>query len=356
MSTSHQFFCVVANGLERAVAMELESHNLPAYLSTGGVYTRVSDKQVSLLTRLRTPTAIRWQLINGKAVRSLSDFRNHLDSIEWSVFPKNSNVILKVTTRKSKLNRSDILLDKAVRFFKVVLGAPSIESAPLQIHIRLFENKMWVSVALHDRPLHQRGWRNANVKTPIRENWAQCMLWLAGCTSQEAILDPFCGSGTILIEAGRRFGNHSTFVTSPWIFERWNMVWAVAESSVSTTGVRLLGSDRDGPSVAKALQNADTSGVQLEIVESNVRDLNSEMFPNLPETGVIVCNPPYGMGSGRKTDAVYHWLGQTYRTHFSKWRLYFIATDSHKARLVSKEAKSIAQFSNAGIPVTLYQV
>jgi 23S rRNA G2445 N2-methylase RlmL len=313
-----------------------------------------------VLTQLRTPAAIRWQLINGKAVRSLSDFRNHLDSIKWGAFPKNAHAILRVTTRKSKLNRSDILRDKAERFFKVVLGVPSEEGAPLHIHIRIFENKLWVSVSLHDRPLHQRGWRTANVKTPIRENWAQCMLWLAECTSDETIVDPFCGSGTILVEAGRRFGNCPTFVTSPWVFNDWDMDWTVAkwdttpEKSTHVGG--LFGSDRDGFSVEKTRRNAEKSGVQVEIVESNIRSLTPNMFTNLPETGVIVCNPPYGMGSGRKTDAVYHWLGEVYRTHFSTWRLYFIATDSHKAKLVSKEAKSIAQFSNAGIPVTLYRV
>ena len=86
-----------------------------------------------------------------------------------------------------------------------------------------------------------------------------------------------------------------------------------------------------------------------------MRSVTPQSFDNCPDTGIILCNPPYGMGSGRRTDAVYHWLGETHRHHFSKWELFFIATDSRKASLVSKTATSVAQFSNAGIPVTFYK-
>ncbi len=354
MTTSHQFFCVIANGLEQAVQMELQSLGLPAYPSTGGVYTRLTDVEVSLLTQMRTPTAIRWQLLNGRAVRSLSDFRTLLDNLDWSVFPQGVDWKLKVSTRKSKLNRSDILEDKANRLFRSVFGKPQPNSSRLPIQIRVFENKLWVSVALHDRPLHQRGWRHQNVKTPIRENWAQCLLWLAGCTQSSPILDPFCGSGTILIEAGRRFANQPIFEGSPWIFSTWNTSWQ--EGRFTTTDVpRLLGSDRDEPSVQKAKQNANQAKCTMNVVVSNVRKLTTEHFVDCPQTGIVVCNPPYGMGSGKKTDAVYHWLGETHRTYFAGWELYFIATDPHKARLVSKTASSVAQFSNAGIPVTFYK-
>ena len=76
------------------------------------VFTRVSDSEVEKLTRLRTPTAIRWQLING-SMFSLSDFRRLLDTVDWSVFPKHAAIRLQVRTRKSKLNRSDVLDEKS---------------------------------------------------------------------------------------------------------------------------------------------------------------------------------------------------------------------------------------------------
>ena len=355
MNTSHQFFCVVANGLERAVELELKSMDLPAFTSKGGVYTRCDDSSISTLTRLRTPTSIRWQLLNGRAVRSLSDFRKLLGAIDWSVFPQNSNLHLQVSTRKSKLNRSDILEDKARRILTAILGKKREEKPILPVVIRLFENKLWVSVALHDRPLHQRGWRAHNVKTPIRENWAQCLNWLAGCTGREAIWDPFCGSGTILIEAGMRFANTQIFQTAPWLFDAWQVDWTTATFPPSKPRPKLLGSDRDALSVDKAQQNARTVSVSIESVVADVRTVMPKSFKECPDTGIILCNPPYGMGSGHRTDAVYHWLGETHRLHFSKWELFFIATDFKKASLVSKTAKSIAQFSNAGIPVTFYK-
>ena len=355
MSNCHQFFCVVANGLEQAVAMELKSKQLPAFPSTGGVYTKVSDAEVSTLTTLRTPTAIRWQLINGRAVRSLSDFRKLLDAVDWSVFPKRSAVKLRVTTRKSKLNRSDILEDKASRMLKAILGHAHPDAPVLPVTIRVSENKLWVSVALHDRPLHQRGWRQSNVKTPIRENWAQCLSWLAECRDTEAILDPFCGSGTMLMEAGLRFSNAPIFSENLWVFTSWKTPWSIASHSRSSTVPSLFASDRDAPSVEKTQKNATVCKLHIQAVHQDVRYLKPTDWEDCPETGVILCNPPYGMGSGNRTDAVYHWLGETWRHQFPNWRLFFIATDAKKAALVSKTSTTVAQFSNAGIPVTFYR-
>ena len=356
MKSSHQFFCVIANGLERAVSMELNSLDLPSFPATGGVYTKISDLSVSKLTSLRTPTAIRWQLLNGRAVRSFSDFRRLLDETDWSVFPLCANVRLQVSTRKSKLNRSDILEDKAHRILRAILGNPKKGAPILPVTIRLFENKLWVSVALHDRPLHQRGWRRNNVKTPIRENWAQCLYWLTECNPTEAILDPFCGSGTLLIESGMSIANHPTFTSSPWVFDSWKVDWTPAKFEPTGVIPKVFGSDIYRPSVDKTEENARLANIDVQAAVANVRRLTRETFDRCPETGVVLCNPPYGMGSGHRTDAVYHWLGETHRNQFPGWRLYFIATDSRKAALVSKAAQSVAQFSNAGIPVTFYRV
>lgn len=353
---SHQFFCSIANGLESAVQMELAELGLPAYPSIGGVYTRVEDSQVGLLTRLRTPTSIRWQLINGRAVRSLSDFRRMLDGIDWSVFPTGSPMRLTVRTRKSKLNRSDILEDKATRFFASVFGRVDKSLYELPVIIRMFENKMWVSVALHSGMLHQRGWRQSNVKTPIRENWAMALGYLANHQLDEPILDPFCGSGTMLIESGLRHMQSPVHSVSPWIFEGWGMNWTRSSTvPVVPQTCRLLGADRDAPSVQKTLHNATQSGVSVQAIQCDVRYLTPAHFENCPDSGLILCNPPYGIGSGRRTDAVYHWLGETWRNYFPNWRLYFVATDGHKAALVSETAEYVTEFSNAGIPISLYK-
>ena len=118
---------------------------------------------------------------------------------------------------------------------------------------------------------------------------------------------------------------------------------------------RLFGADRDAPSVEKTRSNANGTGVVLQAVESDVRGLTPAHFQDCPESGLILCNPPYGIGSGRRTDAVYHWLGETWRTHFPSWRLFFIATDGHKAALVSESATYVTAFSNGGIRVGLFK-
>ena len=140
------------------------------------------------------------------------------------------------------------------------------------------------------------------------------------------------------------------------MFDSWNVAWTKARFEPSGEGPKLFGSDRDEPSVKKTRQNATVANIEVGAVVCDVRNLTPADFDGCPEKGIILCNPPYGMGSGKRTDAVYHWLGETHRDQFPQWRLYFIATDSRKARLVSPNSQSIAQFSNAGIPVTFYRV
>ena len=363
-----QCFCSNPPGLELATVRELESMGIQGHATQegGGVYCTVSRAQLPLLTQLHTPTAIRWQLINGQAIRALSDLHRKLEKIPWlAYFPKHAQLQLQVSCKNSMLQRSDIVEDKANRFLRTMFtGEHDQAYVILPLIIRIKDDKLWVSVELHRELLHRRGWREHNVKTPIRENWASCLLDLAGWSPSMPLVDPFAGSGTITIEAMRRahgLGPHLNSAT--WLFAEWGWeevalaVSAIVKPKLPTDApIMAWGFDRDENSIHKAEQNARLAQVGQTIAFriSDVRDMRREMVTH--GKGVIVANPPYGKQSGKKTDAVYHWLGAMWRSQFPDWSMVFVATDRYKAHLVDPAVQFVCKFSNAGMDVGVYRL
>ena len=351
-----QCYCTIVPGLESALIQEMAEYSLVGYAQKGGAYTTISVEPLPILCGLRTPTAIQWQVINGQACRSLSDFRRKLDSISWSqYFPKGAQVQIQATCKESKLQRSDILVDKAQRFFQVVLKSTS-RGPLLPIVIRIRNNQMWLGVRLHKELLHKRGWRTEQVRTPLRENWAMALLHIANWNTSLPLIDPFCGSGTISIEAARKIQKLSPHLNNPFLFQEWG--WNVSLPTVSaedsTEVLPIYASDKDELSVQKSRQNAQNAGVSVHFAVQDIKE--GRRHEDIKGKGVIVCNPPYGKNSGRKTDAVYHWLGKWHQEYYPDWPLYFLTTDVHKAKLVNPQVEIVGQFSNGGLLVYIAKV
>ena len=350
-----QCYCSIVPGLETALLQELQSQNLVGHLQKGGVYCTISIEQLPILCALRTPTSIQWQVINGQACRSLSDFRQKLNSIAWAeYFPQGAQVQIQVTCKESKLQRSDILMDKAQRFFQVVLKSTK-EGPLLPLVIRIRNNQMWVGVRLHKGLLHKRGWRQEQVRTPLRENWAMCLLEMANWQVGTPLIDPFCGSGTIAIEAALKAQGRPPFFQNPFLMQDWG--WNLSFSSkqpISKSISAIYAADKDANSVQKAQRNAKNAGVEVHFAVQDIKEGHS-IAPTEP-TGIILCNPPYGKKSGRNTDAVYHWLGKWHQEHYPDWPLYFLTTDVHKSKLVNPQVEIVGQFSNGGLLVYIAKV
>ena len=114
-------------------------------------------------------------------------------------------------------------------------------------------------------------------------------------------------------------------------------------------GTKIFGADRDANSIEKARHHATTANVDISFTHTDIRDVQPPTI-----TGLIITNPPYGIKSGRNTNAVYHWFGQRLRSHFQQWRVLFLSPNEHKASLVHPKAQRITHFSNGGIMVGVY--
>jgi len=343
------WFTSITVGLEPVLLKELRSYNLQCHVEPGGVSFQADwEKIQECAPYLRSPTSLKLQLICAKEVNRLSDIRIAINEIEWgSLLPEGTVPELKVTCKKSKLNRSDIVKDKLNRILRAILKSDDGET--VLFNARIFENKLWFSAQIHDDLLHKRGWREKQVRAPLRENWAAALLSIANWEPEEVLLDPFCGSGTILIEAARHAQQLPCHLISPFHWDRWKIQPQKRTGDPQHQEIMLFGSDKDSVSISKAQFNAIQGNSPITFDVCSIQDRQPPA-----KTGLIVTNPPFGISSGKRTDAVYQWFGQILNERFTNWRVLFLSPNQHKARLVHPNVECVTHFSNGGIKVGVY--
>ena len=184
------------------------------------------------------------------------------------------------------LSRGDIISDKARRILKAILESDAGQSAAIfRINIRVSENKLWISTPLHSTLLHRRGWRQENVRTPLRENWAAALLTVAGWEPNEPLVDPFCGSGTILIEAGRKAAGLPAHVEAPFGWSPWYENSHSPFQSSTQQRSAIFGSDKHELS-QKAHINATSAQADVHLRVADIRQLTPPpTAPGLVLTG-----------------------------------------------------------------------
>jgi putative N6-adenine-specific DNA methylase len=231
------------------------------------------------------------------------------------------------------------------------------ESSQL-ILARLDHDELVISLDSSGELLHQRGYRLATAKAPLRETLAAAMLLGAGWDGSTPLIDPFCGSGTIPIEAAliaRRIppGWLRRFAFELWPgFEpaAWQRVKARAAGEIlSGAPALILGSDRDQGAIAAAATNAERAGVSADI--QFVCQALSRVNPPTP-SGWLVTNPPYGVrvGEAARLRDLYARLGQVARRE-AGWSAGLLVSDLRLARHSGLEFSEVWRSRNGGIPV-----
>jgi putative N6-adenine-specific DNA methylase len=212
--------------------------------------------------------------------------------------------------------------------------------------------------------LHRRGYRLAGGKAPMRETLAAAMLLAVGWDGAEPLLDPFCGSGTIPIEAAllaRRIApNLGRALARELACQHWPAFHAdaaalpVEEAQARvrpSLAVPIVGSDRDGEVIAAAGANAARAGVSE--IDFRVAVL-SAVDPPAP-AGWVVTNPPYGvrLGDEKKLRGLYGQLGQLMRGKLLGWKLAMLETHRGIRRFSGLTMNDVWAARNGGIKVRL---
>jgi len=267
-------------------------------------------------------------------------------------------------TQFAALKAKDAIVDR----MRESAGArPSVDLATpdLRVSLRFARERVTVGIDLSGEPLHRRGYRQAGVEAPLKENLAAALLlrtgWPEIAARGGAFFDPMCGSGTLVIEAAliaadvapgllrRRFG-----------FERWRQhdatLWQGLRSAAERArkldvlaGGRCGGSDRDQAAVRASLANANRAGLGDHLVFER-RDL-----ANLPATrhgsGLVLVNPPYGVriGDPERIEALYGQLGEKLLRCFAGWEAAVFTGDPALGRALRLRAWRVHTFYNGPI-------
>jgi putative N6-adenine-specific DNA methylase len=374
------YFAVTAPGLEPFTARELTSLGLlpapgseqPGQPFEGGVLFKGDLEALYRANlHLRTASRILARLGNFFYATSFEELQKRASRLPWErCLVPGQPVALRVTCHNSKLFHSDAVARSLSAALEEHLGSPSpiVKAAeetgghpPQLILVRLVEDKCTVSVDSSGVLLHKRGYRLAVAKAPLRETLAAALLMASGWDTSAPLLDPFCGSGTIPIEAamlrlGLPPGLNRRFAFMDWPgydSQKWaglrNEATRLPPSSLENPA-SILASDRDAGAIKMALENAERAGVAGSI-EFTCQAVSSIQPPARP--GWVVTNPPYGMriSQGRDLRNLYAQFGNVLRMHCPGWNVAVLCNDPLLLAQIHLDLDTSLGFVNGGIGV-----
>ncbi len=338
------YFAVTAPGLEPFTAQELRGlfpHLEPATVSGGVLFQGDLAALYRLNLYLRTASRILARLGNFFYAATFPELQQRLTRLPWERFlTPGQPVSIRVTCHKSKLYHSDAVARTVSAALEERLGEPSPilkageegDHPPQLVVVRLAEDKCTVSLDSSGALLHKRGYRLAVAKAPLRETLAAALLMASGWDLASPLLDPFCGSGTIPIEAALMALGIPPGINRRFAFMDWpnydEKLWlSIKEFHPSSLVLPpLLASDRDAGAIKMAQTNAERAGV-ADSIEFKCQAVSSITPP--PGTGWIVTNPPYGLriSEGKDLRNLYAQFGHVLREKCPRWSVSVLCSD-----------------------------
>ena len=308
-----RFVTTCALGLESLLAAEVGSLDGVDEVATrpGGVtFEAPFDALYQALLGLRLAESLRLVLVGGVAASTYPMLHDQLTRVRWSLWlPKRCTLNVRTLSRGSRL-RDGEGLEHALRgaLQRHGLDTQADDAPAMTLHLRLEHDRAAVALDLGG-PLYRRAGDKWVSRTTIRETTAAALVRLAATYDADLVLDPFCGSGTLLAEVleaglglapGRR--RRPLFAASPaWRPERERharRTWEARWTPASPLAAQYLGRDVDEKAVAAAQRNLDGAGladhVHLLVGAAQALDLAALAREHEAQRPLLLTNPPYG--------------------------------------------------------------
>ncbi len=235
------------------------------------------------------------------------------------------------------------------------------EGALYRIQFSIFKNKATLMIDTSGEGLHKRGYRRISNAAPLKETLAAAMVELSRWRFEYPLCDPFCGSGTIPIEAAMIKRNIAPGLSRPFAAESfarieknvWERAREEARSLERDVPLEIYAYDIDKSVVEIAERNAVKAGVG-EWVKPILGDARNIRF-DMPY-GTIICNPPYGerIGEIKDCERLYEDIGKCF-ARLDKWSYYIITSNENFERLFGRKANKKRKLYNGMIKCDLYQ-
>ncbi len=368
--TTYTLMATAAMGLEALVANEVKALGYEGKTENGRVVFK-GDATAIARCNMWLRTADRVKIVVGEfKAKTFDELFEGVKALPWERYlPEDAEFPVQGKSVKSTLfSVSDCqaitkkaIVDRLKGKYKVSTWLQ--ETGPLfKVEVSLLKDKATLTIDTSGAGLHKRGYRIAQGGAPIKETLAAALIQLTNWHPDRPFVDPFCGSGTIPIEAaliGQNiapgFNREFLSETWPWIGDEvWEHVRVEAEDRANyDQPLDIQGSDIDHKMVDISRQNAFEAGLGdlVQFKQMNVKDFSSSK-----EYGVIVGNPPYGerLGDRPGVEKMYQEMGQAF-ADYDTWSIYILTSHEGFEDFYGKKATKKRKLFNGFIRTDYYQ-
>ena len=369
--TTYSLFITCPRGLETLLADELTLLGCgDIQPGDGGVAAKGTMEAVYRINlHSRVASRVLLQLTKG-AYRSEQDIYKLARNIRWSQwFAVENTFKVQVEGKRAQVKSLDFIglkiKDAVCDAFRDECGErPSVEKQRPDVRVHAFMNDKTIQIFIDTsgEALFKRGYRQEAGEAPLRENLAAGLLLLSGYDGSQPFQDPFCGSGTLAIEAAlialkrapglmRRFGFEKlkNFDKALWM----KIKQAARETALDKAAVPIAGSDNDRQMIRIARQNAEAAEVADWVVLETADAQN--VRPNV-EGGIMVSNPPYGvrLADVQMLHGLYPQLGSWLKQHYAGWQIGMFTGDRDMPKLMRLQPKRKIPLFNGKLDCRLF--
>ncbi len=373
----YQFLALTSPGIEVLLAEEVKKLGGDEVVQKPeGVYFSASLElgyHICLWTRMASRVLLKLgegdannkdELFKSASLINWSEVFSNKDTFSIDFVGQNEEIR---NTQFGGLTIKDAIVD---HFRENDLERPSVQKAnpDISFQARLLRNKIAIYLDFSGRGLFQRGYRENSGAAPLKENLAAALIersgWLKDTT--KPLLDPMCGSGTILIEAvSMAAGLAPGIERAKWGFENWlshnDNVWntqfekaiEASNKGLETVKVKVFGNDIDSRVIHTAQKNARTAKLQ-QYIDFSCKDSN-QLNNSFGKNGTILFNPPYGVRIGELPELVENFalLGKKLKTQFMDWRVAILTGNVELLSLLKLASFKRYKFKNGPLDCQL---
>ncbi|PLR99697.1 THUMP domain-containing class I SAM-dependent RNA methyltransferase [Bacillus sp. T33-2] len=359
-----------AMGLEAVVAKEVRALGYECEVENGRITYKGDELAVARSNLwLRTADRIKIKVGEFKGY-TFDELFEKTKALPWEQFiPEDAEFPVIGKSVKSKLfSVSDsqaivkkAIVDRLARHYKRTARFEET-GAMFRIEVALLKDVATLTIDATGSGLHKRGYRTGQGEAPLKETLAAALVLLTNWTPDRPFADPFCGSGTIPIEAALIGQNIAPGFNRDFVSESWNWmpetVWEQARNEAEDLAnydqpLNITGSDIDHRMVKIAEENAFEAGLG-DLV--SFKQMRVQDFTTREEYGVLVSNPPYGERLGEKNtvEQMYREIGRVL-SPLETWSIYILTSNEQFEQFFGKPATKKRKLFNGFIRTDFYQ-
>ena len=368
--TQYALFITCPRGLETPLADELKSLNIQDIQATdGGVACKATMEQVYRINlHSRTASRVLLRLTKG-SYRSEQDIYKLAKNINWfNWFTLEQTFKVKVEGKRANVKSLDFvglkIKDALCDSFRDIYDArPNVGKIQPDVRVHAFmdERNIEIFIDTSGEALFKRGYRQDTGEAPLRENLAAGLLLLAGYDGSQPFQDPFCGSGTLTIEAAWIAGRRAPGLMRRFGFEKlqnfdkaaWVKIRQEAREQMGPVAAPIAGSDNDRHMIRAAEHNAEAAEV-ADFIRFEVKDAQNAR-PN-GDNGIMISNPPYGvrLAEMQALQALYPQLGSWLKQHYAGWLIGMFTGDRDMPKYMRLSPKRKIPLYNGNLDCRLF--